>query len=72
MSKKRKVIFLENPYDVETVFESMQIAGEQGKELLYMDRLIATIRLDPEADLTNLNYKILHDLQLLELEIMEY
>jgi hypothetical protein len=72
MSKKRKVIFLENPYDVETVFESMQIAGEYGKELLYMDRLIATIRLDPEADLTNLNYKILHDLQLLELEIMEY
>jgi hypothetical protein len=72
MPKKRKVIFLENPYDVETVFESMQIAGEQGKELLYMDRLIATIRLDPEADLTNLNYKILHDLQLLELETMEY
>jgi hypothetical protein len=72
MPKKRKVIFLENPYDVETVFESMQIAGEQGKELLYMDRLIATIRLDPEADLTNLNYKILQDLQLLELETTEY
>jgi hypothetical protein len=50
----------------------MQIAGEQGKELLYMDRLIATIRLDPEADLTNLNYKILQDLQLLELETTEY
>jgi hypothetical protein len=71
MSKVKKIIFLENPYDVETLFESLEIAGSQGKELLYMDRLIATIRLDPEADLTNLNYKILHDLNLLTLEPIE-
>jgi hypothetical protein len=71
MSNPKKKLFLENPYDVETVFESMQIAGEQGKELLYMDRLIATLRVDSEADLTNLNYKILHDLNLLTLEPVE-
>jgi hypothetical protein len=72
MSSKAKVapqrIFLESPYDLETLFESLSIASANEKELLYMDRLIALLRLDPQADLTTLNYKILQDLKILELE----
>ena len=67
MSVKR-AIFLENPYDLETVFESLEIAKTQNKELLYLDRLLATLRLDPEGDITNINYKILNDLGLLSLQ----
>lgn len=70
MSSKER-IFIENPYDIETVFESLEIAAERGKELLYMDRLITMLRLDPEADIINLNYRLLHDLQLLTLEPTE-
>lgn len=64
----KKKIFLESPYDIETIFESLSIASYNDKELIYMDRLIATIRLDPLGDLTNINYKILKDLNLLNLE----
>lgn len=67
MPKEQRTIFLENPYDIETLFESLQIAVKDNKELLFMDRLIATIRLDPEVDVTNLNFRILSDLRLMEL-----
>lgn len=70
MSVKRSV-FLENPYDLEAVFESLRIASEQNKELIYMDRLLATLRLDPEGDLVNINYRILNDMKLLKLEPAE-
>lgn len=72
MSKKKdKIIFLENPYDIETLFESLSIAADDEKELLFMDKLVATIRLDPEGDLTNIIYNILRDLELLNLEKTE-
>jgi len=64
----KKMLFLENPYDVETLLECIKIATEHNRELVYMDRLIGMLRLDPEADLINLNYRIMHDLSLLELE----
>lgn len=66
-TQKRKRVFLENPYDIETVFESLSIASSNEKELLYMDQLLARIRLDPEGDLTEINYKILKDLKLIDL-----
>ena len=69
MSKEtERVIFLENPYDIETVFESLNVAADHDKELLFMDKLIATVRLDPEGDLTNITYNILRDLELMKLE----
>lgn len=72
MSKKKdRIIFLENPYDIETLFESLGIAADADKELLFMDKLVATIRLDPEGDLTNIIYNILRDLELLNLEKTE-
>ena len=70
--KKKKVtptkVLYENPYDLENIFESLNIASKHNKELLYMDRLIATLRLDPLGDITNINYNILRDLEILKLQ----
>ena len=68
IKKSKTKIFLENPYDLETVFESLSIASHHDKELIYMDRLLAMIRSDPTADLTTINYNILRDLDILKLE----
>jgi len=69
--KKKKVIptriLCENPYDIETFFESFSIASKNEKELIYIDRLITSLRLDPFGDLTAINYKILMDLGLIKL-----
>jgi len=61
-------LFLENPYDIETFFESMSVASNHDKELQYIDRLISYIRLDPTEELTTLCYKSLRDLELINLE----
>jgi hypothetical protein len=66
-SKARPQIFEENPYDIETIFESLSIASVNDKELLYIDKLITAIRQTPDCDLTNINYKILEDLKILNL-----
>lgn len=65
-----KVLY-ENPYDIETLLESLIIAEKNDKEFLYMDKFIATLRLDPEGDITNINYNILRDLGLLKLVKLE-
>lgn len=69
--KKKKVtptrVLYENPYDIETFFESFSIASKNEKELIYIDRLITSLRLDPYGDLTSINYKILMDLGLIKL-----
>lgn len=69
--KKKKVaptrILRENPYDIETFFESFSIASKNEKELIYIDRLISALRLNPFGDLTEINYKILMDLGLIKL-----
>jgi hypothetical protein len=67
----KRVLFLENPHDLETLLESIKIAANQNKEIIFMDRLIATIRMDSNADLTNTIYRILHDLKLMKLETTE-
>lgn len=63
---KHRQIFLENPYDIETVFEALSIASNRDKEFVYMDRLISYIRMSPEEDLTNINFRVLKDLGLLK------
>ena len=63
-----KQYYSENPYDLETVFESLYIAEIENKELLYIDRLIMLLRDNPKADLININYSILNDLKLMKLE----
>jgi hypothetical protein len=61
-------IFLENPYDLETVFESMSIASDRNKELLFMDKFISSIRANPEDEITSICYKVLSSLDILELK----
>jgi hypothetical protein len=68
MQTRKTQIFLENPYDVQCVMECMKIAKTKNKDLVYLDKLIATLRLDPEGDIINISYRILLDLQLLKLE----
>lgn len=68
-AKKTKVmIFYENPYDLETLTECLHLARKHNKEIIFLDRLLANIRLDPCGDLTNINYRILHDLNIMKLE----
>jgi hypothetical protein len=66
--KPRSRILLENPYDIETILESIAIASRNSKEILFMDRLISHVRLDPTIDTTELSYNILRELELLKLE----
>ncbi len=68
MPTHRVPIFLENPYDVQCILDGLKIAQSKNKQLLYMDRLLATIRLNPEGDIVNISYRILLDLDLLKLE----
>ena len=62
-----KPIFYENPYDIETFFEGMNIAIEHGKEFQYVDRFITHMRIDPLQDSADISFKVLsQDLKLLE------
>lgn len=72
MSINRFPIFLENPYDVQTILDCIKIAKTNNKELLFMDRLLATLRLDPEGDIVNISYRILLDLNLLKFEDVKH
>lgn len=63
-STKSKV-FCENPYDLETLFESLSISSDRNKELLFIDKFIAYLRLDPQVDITEISFKILKDLDLI-------
>lgn len=63
VKKNHKKVFKENPYDVETVFESLSIASDNNMELLYMDRLINGLRSCEDCDITSLSYAILKDLK---------
>jgi len=50
---------------LETFFESLSISSDSEKELLFVDRLIAGVRLDPEVEIAELSYKILTELKLM-------
>ena len=62
-------IFYENPYDLETLFEALSAASEENKELIFVDRLVTFLRLDPQADITNISFKVLKDLEIMKLEM---
>ena len=66
MLVKKQRIFSESPYDIETIFESLSVSSNSDKELLYMDKLISSLRENPTANLTDLNYKILTELSLIQ------
>jgi hypothetical protein len=68
MPTQRLQIFVENPYDVQCVMDCMKIAKAQNKELVFLDKLLATLRIDSDGDIVNISYRILMDLKLLKLE----
>lgn len=61
ITKSRK-IFKENPYDIETVFESLSIASDNECEIIFMDMLINRLRADPSCDITNTSHMILQEI----------
>lgn len=65
--KDKPRLFLENPYDIETFFESMNVASQKDMELQYIDRLISYIRMDPHEELTTLCYNALRDLKIINM-----
>lgn len=64
--KQRPKVFCENVYDLETFFESLSIASDHDKELLFVDLVLSTIRLDPHCDLTDVFHKTLKKLDILK------
>jgi hypothetical protein len=62
-NKEKRVhrIFYENPYDIETFFEGLQLASKHNKELQYVDRFITHLRLDPTQEVTTITFNILRD-----------
>lgn len=58
-------IFVENPYDIETFFESLSAATDHDKELLFVDMLITSLRLHPKSDVTEICFNILTELDII-------
>lgn len=52
-------IFYENPYDIETFLEGLEIACKHNKELIYMDRVFAYLRQDPIRETADIVFEIL-------------
>lgn len=67
--KEHSRVFCENPYDLETLFESLSLASAHDKELIFVDRLLSYIRLDPTAEITDISFKILRELEIVKLEM---
>jgi|SaaInl74LU_5_DNA_1037368.scaffolds.fasta_scaffold119274_2 hypothetical protein len=55
----KKKIFYENPYDIETFLEGLEIASKNNKELIFMDRVFAYLRLDPTREMCDIVFEIL-------------
>jgi uncharacterized protein (DUF1015 family) len=65
-SSKSANSFTENPYDMETVLESIKIASQNGIEILFMDKLICELRRDGDTDIIKISYEILEELKTLK------
>ena len=69
MEKEHIVVkVFENPYDLENVLQSMEIASTRNLEIVYLDRLITSLRNDESVDLLDTSYKILNKLDLIEIK----
>ncbi len=68
--RRNERVFLENPYDIETIMDAMKIAAMENKELCFLDQLIGTLHLDPLGDTTDISHRILRKLQLMPTETL--
>lgn len=77
MQNQKTRRFIEDPIDIETVFEALSVASRHGDlednatELLFMDKLISHIRLDPYCDITTISHKILCDLDVMKQNVIK-
>jgi hypothetical protein len=62
-----KSVFNENPYDIETFFEGLEIMADNGKELFFVDRVLSRIRKDPTIDLATATFEVLRDYETVKL-----
>lgn len=68
-SKEDSPRFYENPYDVHTFFEALNIAKDNEKEYLFMDRFLTHMRLDPLQEVASVAFNVLaKDLELMKFE----
>ena len=59
-------IFYENPYDIETFFEGLQVASNHNKELQFIDRFISRLRLDPTKEVTDIVFETLKEFNIIK------
>ena len=64
----RQLRFYENPYDIETFLESFNVASNHNKELIFIDRFLSHIRLDPCKEVATVCYEVLRDLGIIKME----
>jgi hypothetical protein len=57
-----KSVFNENPYDIETFFEGLEIMADNGNELFFVDRVLSRIRKEPTA-----TFEVLRDYEAVKL-----
>lgn len=63
-NKKKERIFQETPDDIETIFEGLSISLEYNKHLLFLDKLVYSIRNNPNVDLVDTTFDIMTELNL--------
>jgi hypothetical protein len=68
MAVERRRVFHENPYDVETFFESLSVASQHNRELLFVDRMIAALRRNPDVQIVDAAFDTLQELHILKNE----
>ena len=67
-NQKREIrIFNEDPYDLETLVDSINVAAAEGKEYLFLDMLVSSLRKQPQEDITELSFNTLRHLKLITL-----
>lgn len=59
----KKSVFLNNPYDIEVIFEALSVASDNNVELLFMDMLVDNLKNCKDCDITDISYNILKELK---------
>lgn len=62
---QRKKLFKENIHDIETLLEALSIASDCEKDLFFIDSFIQEMRKNSDADLVEISFKILSELDLM-------
>lgn len=60
--------FKEDPYDLETLLESIHMSSLENKELLFLDKFITNIKENPDDNTVEVSYRVLRELDILRLE----